>query len=184
MADDPYGQLKALSLAAPAGLPIVIDEVQREPGITLSLKRIVDENPRTGHFLLTGSADIFSHGAAIDSLADRVATLALRPFSLAEIHGSGPCRLLDAVAAAPDDPMPLLIERAPPRPYARTDVIDLIVRGGYPEIRRLGDRDRGERYQNYVDSVIERDLAAIHPVRKPDAVRRLLYQAAPGPARS
>src|SRR3546814_3168232 len=35
-----------------------------------------------------------------------------------------------------------------------------------------------ERCMSYVDSIIERDISAVHPVRKPDSVRRLIYQAA------
>jgi hypothetical protein len=60
--EDPYGQLKALSRQAPAGLPVVIDEIQRLPGLTLALKRIVDEDNRKAHFVLTGSSDIFTSG--------------------------------------------------------------------------------------------------------------------------
>ena len=45
-------------------------------------------------------------------------------------------------------------------------------------MRQLADRDRMDRCSSYVDSIIERDVSAVHPVRKPDAVRRLIYQAA------
>jgi uncharacterized protein len=175
LAQDPFNQMKALSRQATPGLPIVIDEVQRLPDITLSLKRIVDQDNRPGHFVLTGSSDIFTSGKSADSLAGRVSTLTLRPFSTAEIFGAAPCLVLDAVAANPIDPMPLL---PTPRPYERADVIDLIIRGGFPEMRQLDDRDRGNRYSSYVDSIIERDMSAIHAVRKPDAVRRLIFQAA------
>ena len=176
LAQDPYGQLKALSdKAAGSGLPVVIDEVQRLPEITLALKRIVDQDRRLGHFVLTGSSDIFTSGKAYDSLAGRVTTLTLRPFSAAEIRRAGPCRVLDAVASDPKDPLRLL-----PRPQSceRPEVIDLIVRGGFPEMRILADRERADRYAGYVDSIVERDLSAIHAVRKPDTVRRLIAQAA------
>jgi predicted AAA+ superfamily ATPase len=175
LAADPYGQLRTLSDQALSGLPIVIDEIQRLPELTLSLKRIVDENDRRGQFVLTGSADIFSFGKAIDSLAGRVTTLTLRPFSTAEIIEAGPCRLLDAVCADPIDPLRGLPK---PRHCLRDDAVDLIVRGGFPEIRTLDDRDRGNRYLSYSDSIIERDMSAIHAVRKPDALRRLIQQAA------
>lgn len=172
---DPYNQLKALSRQASPGLPVVIDEIQRVPGLTLALKRIVDEDNRKAHFVLTGSSDIFTSGASVDSLAGRVSTLTLRPFSTAEIFGAGPCLLLDAVAEAPQDPMPLL---PTPQLYDRDKAVELILRGGFPEMRDLADRDRGDRYTGYVDSIIERDMSAIHAVRKPDAVRRLISQAA------
>jgi predicted AAA+ superfamily ATPase len=76
---DPYNQLKALSdQAKDSGLPVVIDEVQRLPELTFALKRIVDQDNRRGHFVLTGSADIFTSGKAYDSLAGRVTTLTLK----------------------------------------------------------------------------------------------------------
>jgi predicted AAA+ superfamily ATPase len=176
LAQDPYGQLKALSeRAAGTGLPVVIDEVQRLPEITLALKRIVDHDTRPGHFVLTGSSDIFTSGKAIDSLAGRVSTLFLRPLSAAEILGAGPCLVLDAVAKDPRNPISIMPAA---RPYGRSDTIDLIIRGGFPEFRTLTDTDRMDRCSNYIDSIIERDLSAIHAVRKPDAVRRLIFQAA------
>ncbi|MBX9463036.1 MAG: ATP-binding protein [Aquamicrobium sp.] len=174
--EDPYSQLKALShQAKDSGLPVVIDEVQRLPELTFALKRIVDQDNRRGHFVLTGSANIFTSGKAYDSLAGRVTTLTLRPFSTAEIYRAAPCRILDAVASDPKNPLPLLPK---PRSYDRPEIIDLVVRGGFPEMRQLPDRDRMGRCSNYVDSIIERDVSAVHPVRKPDAVRRLIYQAA------
>src|SRR5260370_6487137 len=98
LALDPYGQLSTLSSeTGQTGLPIVIDEVQRLPQITLALKRIVDRDRRPGQFVLTGSSDIFTMPRALDSLAGRVATLTLRPLSAAEILRAGPCRLLDVV---------------------------------------------------------------------------------------
>jgi predicted AAA+ superfamily ATPase len=173
---DPYNQLKALSdQAKDSGLPVVIDEVQRLPELTFALKRIVDQDNRRGHFVLTGSADIFTSGKAYDSLAGRVTTLTLRPFSTAEIYRAAPCRILDAVAADPKNPLALLPK---PRSYDRPEIIDLVVRGGFPEMRQLPDRDRMGRSSNYVDSIIARDVSSVHPVRKPDAVRRLIYQAA------
>ena len=174
--EDPYSQLKALSdQAKNTGLPVVIDEVQRLPELTFALKRIVDQDSRRGHFVLTGSADIFTSGKAYDSLAGRVTTLTLRPLSSAEIHRAAPCRILDAVAEDPNNPLPLLPK---PRAYDRPEIIELVTRGGFPEMRQLPDRERMDRCSSYVDSIVERDVSVVHPVRKPDAVRRLIYQAA------
>ncbi len=86
LALDPFGQLTAVAAeAADAGLPVVIDEIQRLPQITLALKRIVDRDRRPGQFVLTGSSDVFTTPKALDSLAGRVSTLTLRPLSTAEI---------------------------------------------------------------------------------------------------
>jgi predicted AAA+ superfamily ATPase len=176
LAEDPYNQLKLLSdRAKDSGLPIVIDEVQRLPEITFALKRIVDQDNRRGHFVLTGSSDIFTTGKAYDSLAGRVSTLVLRPFSAAELHHAGPCRIHDAVAHDPENP---LLSLPSLQACDRPKVIDLIVRGGFPEMRLMTERERMDRCTSYIDSIIERDVSVVHPVRKPDALRRLINQAA------
>lgn len=173
---DPFGQLAAVAAeAAEAGLPVSIDEVQRLPQLTLALKRIVDKDRRPGQFVLTGSSDVFSMPRALDSLAGRVTTLTLRPLSAAEIQRQGPCRLLDSVwnkSAALNAALPS------PAPYDRRDAIDLIVRGGFPEIRPLDGVDRMERYSSYVGSIVEQDVAPVAEVRRPDTLRRLINQLA------
>lgn len=173
---DPYGQLQLLSQEGKdAGLPVVLDEVQRLPEITLSLKRIVDADRRFGQFVLTGSSNVFSAGKAYDSLAGRVMTLTLRPLSAAEIEKRAPCRLLDAVAEYGRDCMESLPK---PATFSRVEIIDLILRGGFPEIRKLDEPDRTHRYLSYLDSVVERDVAPVAEVRKPDTLRRLIDQLA------
>lgn len=156
------------------GKPVVIDEVQRVAGVTLALKRIVDSDRRPGQFLLTGSSNIFTGPKAMDSLAGRVSTLKLAPFSAAEIAGAGPCLLLDAVMAHPSG---VPIGTLPtPVAYSRAEAIDLISRGGFPEIRSLPDRDRLPRYMDYVNSVIEKDVPAVAEIRRTDALRRFINQ--------
>ena len=39
---------------------VVIDEVQRAPDLLLAIKQSVDEDPRPGRFLLTGSANLLT----------------------------------------------------------------------------------------------------------------------------
>jgi predicted AAA+ superfamily ATPase len=170
---DPYGHLRALASAAQPGLPIVIDEVQRLPQVTLALKRIVDRDRRAGQFVLTGSSDIFTLPKALDSLAGRVSTLWLWPLSAAEILGAGPCRLLDMA-----EPSLSPAELPVPKPFSRQEAIELLVRGGFPEIRGLEDRDRMARYESYIDSIVERDATPVAPIRKPDTLRRLIQQLA------
>ena len=173
---DPYGQLADISeQARKSSRPVVLDEVQRLPEVTFALKRIVDTNRGPGQFVLTGSSDIFSSGKAYDSLAGRVMTLTLRPLSASEIAERAPCRLLDIVSEQPKDCLGSL-----PRPesFTKSEAVDLIVRGGFPEIRKLKDHNRIQRYVSYLDSIVERDVAPIAEVRKPDTLRRLIDQLA------
>lgn len=173
---DPQGQLELLAeQQAESGLPVVIDEVQRVPEVALALKVAVDRNTDPGQYILTGSSNIFTTGRALDSLAGRVMNFTLRPLSAAEVAQQSPCRLLDALEREPARQ----IEALPaPKDAKRSDVINLIVRGGFPEIRALSGRNRIDRYNSYLNSIIERDVADITEIRKPSALRRLIDQMA------
>lgn len=178
---DPQGQIELLAeQQSGSGLPIVIDEVQRVPEIALALKAAVDRNPDPGQYILTGSSNIFTTGQALDSLAGRVMNFTLRPLSAAEVARQAPCRLLDALERAPARRAEALPK---PSDYKRSDVIDLIVSGGFPEIRTLSGRNRIDRYNSYLDSIIERDVADLTEIRKPSALRRLIDQTAARTAR-
>jgi uncharacterized protein len=101
--------------------------------------------------------------------------LTLRPLSAAEIQRAGPCRLLDVVA----DESALSAKHLPtPAHFQRLDAINLLVRGGFPEIRPLDDRDRMARYDSYVNGIVERDIAPVAEVRRPDTLRRMINQLA------
>ncbi len=154
--------------------PLIIDEVQRSHSLTLSIKRIVDQNRRYGQFLLTGSSNVFSTAKTVDSLAGRVLTLKLWPLTVSETKEQKPPKILDWALQTS-----LQIADLPkPKQTSREDYIDLILEGGYPEMRELPLRARQQRYRSYVDSVIERDVADVLPIRKPDSLRRLVDQMA------
>ena len=60
----------------------------------------------------------------------------------------------------------------------RAAYIDLLLRGGYPEIRDYPLAPRQAAYRNYVDAVVDRDIADLLRVRKTDALRRMIDQLA------
>ena len=171
--DDPVGQLDAL-VAAAGDLPLVIDEAQRSKRLALTIKRIVDERRRMGQFVLTGSSNIFTTAQVADSLAGRVQTLTMLPLSAAEIHHAGPALLFDW---AQQDGV-ALVSLPDPAVWTRSDYIDLLLRGGYPEIRLLHNRARQRRYHDYVNTIVDRDVADILRIRKTDSMRRLIEQLA------
>ena len=171
---DPIGQLDAL-VARSGDRPLIIDEAQRSKRLALTIKKIVDERRRPGQFILTGSSNIFTTAHVADSLAGRVQTLTMLPLSTAEIHRAQPPLLFDW---AHQDDQPNL-ENLPAGPVcARSEYIDLILRGGYPEIRALRARARQRRYRDYVDTIVDRDVADILKIRKTDSMRRLIEQLA------
>lgn len=170
---DAEGQLASLTQDL-NGAPLIIDEAQRSKGLALAIKRVVDANRRKGQFVLTGSSNVFTTMEVADSLAGRMRTLKLWPLSGAEINQAPVNRLIDW--ALQKDPN--LAQIATPERISRAGYIDLILAGGYPETRTLPMRARQRLYRDYIDAVVDRDVADIMQVRKPDALRVLINQMA------
>ena len=154
--------------------PLIIDEAQRSKTLALAIKRIVDKDRRKGQFILTGSSNIFTAADVADSLAGRVLTLKLWPLTISELKTRPPSKLLDwAVQKTP------LLEGLPePEPTERSDYINFVLEGGYPEIREMPIKPRQKQYGAYVDTVVDRDVADVLRIRKTDALRRLIDQMA------
>ncbi|MBP6014160.1 MAG: ATP-binding protein [Alphaproteobacteria bacterium] len=76
-------------LRARAGRLVVIDEVQRAPGLFQILRGVIDDNIRAGRdagqFLLLGSASIELLKQSSESLAGRIAYLELSPIGVTEV---------------------------------------------------------------------------------------------------
>ena len=153
---------------------LIIDEVQRSKSLVLAIKRIVDTDRRRGQFLLTGSSNVFAAADVVDSLAGRVLTLKLWPLSVSEIKRKGPNRILDWTTGK----SPSIDSLPQPPKTTRKEYIDLILAGGYPDIRDLSDRQRSRQYRSYIDTIVERDVADVVAIRKPDTLRRLIDQMA------
>lgn len=80
---------------AASATPILIDEAQLEPEITVAVKRLVDNDASAGQVLLTGSARI-GRGAlgGGDPLAGRAVRMRLNSFTQGELTGT-PVNVLD-----------------------------------------------------------------------------------------
>lgn len=78
--DDPRGFLAELKEGA------ILDEVQRTPHLLSYLQQMVDDDPRPGRFILTGSHHFLLMEGVSQSLAGRTAILTLLPLSLAELE--------------------------------------------------------------------------------------------------
>lgn len=149
---------------------LAIDEIQRVPELLLAIKADVDEQPRRGRFLLTGSARVFALKSVPDALPGRVQTVELWPFSQGEIDHA-PDGFVDAVFR----------QRTGLRHHTslvRADYAERLVRGGFPEAIALSRPASRRRYfNNYVDDLIEREVTEIGEIaRLPElhAVLRLL----------
>ena len=164
--DDPWGQLQRLTEDRVAA-PLIIDEAQRARKLPLAIKRIVDTENRPGQFVLTGSSNMFRTQHVADSLAGRMVTLTLWPMTVAETLSRGPSALLDWALS----PTQAWADLPPAEPLTRTDYIGLVLKGGFPNMRRLKLRPRQKTYRDYVHSIVERDVADIAPT----PIRRLRH---------
>lgn len=162
--DDPAGFLRNLQSA-------VIDEIQRAPNLFLELKRQVDEFTQPGRYLITGSVDLFRGTVSPDSLAGRVETVELLPFSQAEICGASAPQFLERAFASD---FPLVAETG-----STPNLIERILSGGYPlALERSNPSRRQTWLQSYARSLAERDVADVASVENRDKMIQLINYAA------
>ncbi len=142
--------------------PVILDEVQRTPSLFSYIQSIVDENDRSGQFILTGSQNFLLLERISQSLAGRSAVLHLLPFSLSELAGRSPLSLDTLGRSAPR-------REKPPR----LDLLAMLLAGFYPRIhdKHLPPRDwLGPYYQTY----LERDVRSVLKVGDLDAFSRFV----------
>lgn len=114
----------------------VIDEVQRCPELPSYLQGIIDDDPRSGKWILTGSQNLVLLQTVSQSLAGRVAVLNLLPLARSEVIRFG----------------------------QHPETIDeTLIAGGFP---RIFDRqlDPGDWLGSYTAMYIERDVRTISNV--------------------
>ena len=147
--------------------PVVIDEIQRAPELFLAIKAQVDRDRRPGRFLLTGSADVLLLPRLAESLAGRMEILALWPFSQGEIEKVQEC-FISAIFS----------RTIPQTQYPRlqwSEMIQRILRGGYPEILgRQTESRQAAWFGSYITTILQRDVRDITHIEGLTALPRLL----------
>jgi len=111
----------------------ILDEVQYVPALASSLQVLVDEDPRPGRWVLTGSQNFTISQAVSQSLAGRTAVMHLPPLSWSEVLG---------FAKHP------------------TDLDTAMFTGGYPRIFDM-DIEPSRWLQSYVQTYLERDARSL-----------------------
>lgn len=157
---DPRGFLRALRDGA------VLDEVQRAPDLLSYLQEIVDEDPRPGRFVLTGSQNLLLLDRVSQSLAGRARILNLYPFSLSELAEREPWDPEDAAGPDPDR------AAVTARPLHET-----LHAGLYPRIHDRG-LDAVPWLSDYRATYVERDVRQIVNVQDLETFGRFLGLAA------
>jgi predicted AAA+ superfamily ATPase len=138
--DDPRGFLATYNKG------VVIDEVQRAPGLFSYIQTITDSRKKSGQFILTGSQNILLQENISQTLAGRVAILKLLPFSLDELKNTD---------------------------YYPNSSGDYIFKGSYPRIydKKINPIDW---YPNYIQTYIERDVRLIKNISDLHAFQKFI----------
>lgn len=145
---------------------LIIDEVQRAPELLSAIKLVVDENPRPGQYLLTGSANIQALPSAQESLAGRIRKIRLRPITQGELLGVEPLFLKNAFAQT--------FSSLDKSIYNRRTLLEIAIRGGFPEAILLEQKERRQWYRDYMTALLERDLKDIAHITRHHAMETLV----------
>jgi predicted AAA+ superfamily ATPase len=153
--------------SAHANCLVVLDEVQRMPGLFAVLRGVIDQRRRAGgrvgQFLLLGSASMELLAQSSESLAGRLAYVELAPLVLTEVvnEGASPAKATRAAQAKPE-------------PAA--DVSGALwLRGGFPDSFLARSDAASLRWrQQFITTYLERDIPLLGP-RIPAQTLRSLW---------
>ena len=149
--------------------PVLLDEWQEVPGVLGAVKRAVDDDPRPGRFILTGSVRIDLDAQTWPGTG-RLVRLPMQGLAMREIVGHvGGELFLDRLLRADVDSL------GPSDPTDLAGYLDIAVRGGFPEpALRLNGLARQAWLDSYVEQLVTRDAPAHGGARDPDRLRRYL----------
>jgi predicted AAA+ superfamily ATPase len=157
---------------------VVIDEAQLLPDLFPALRVAIDaERSSAGRFVITGSSSPALLRHVSETLAGRIATIELAPFSWSEVHPS-PERpaFVDLLADRSTTAARFLALRA--RGDIR-QVHDYWLRGGYPEPwLKPAARFGATWMSHYVKTYVERDIGRLFPGLDQDRFRLFLQHLA------
>ena len=148
--------------------PVTLDEIQRVPDLFPAIKLAVDQNRKSGRFLLTGSANLLLLSGVTESLAGRMEITQLHPLTEAEKAG----RTGGFVSALmKGDFHPGIGNRDS---AAGPTLAQRMVAGGYPVALTRNPVRARQWHRQYLQSIIERDVRDVARVRDAHELLRLL----------
>lgn len=148
-----------INIAFPGAEPHLIDEWQEFPALWDATKYHVDQSPRQGQIILTGSSTPIEKGV-MHTGTGRIASLRMRPMSLYESGTSEGSVSLSDVCAGRD------ISMTPVRRPTLDEIIELILRGGWPGTISLPFKYAIRTPAAYVRQIIDRDIHRVDNVRR------------------
>ena len=151
----------------PPGKLNIIDEIQMAPEVFPYLKMAVDEgrNKRksSGLYLLTGSANLMALPRLSEALVGRMSVLTLLPFSSSEFKRTN-VNFIEKLFSGK-----LEYHR-----YAKYDLLKNIAGATFPEPALNTAIDRGQWYDDYINTLLLRDIHTVADIRNPSKIIMLL----------
>ena len=163
----------SLSAFAGADSPVFVDEYQHVPAILDAIKAELNRDLRPGRFVLTGSTRYASLPAAAQSLTGRLHVMTLWPLSQGEIDGVEE-RFVQRLLTDPAKLVALTSAET-----AHAEYVDRVLRGGFPlAVRRKPGPLRNRWFDDYINLVIERDVAELSRIRQREKMPQLIARLA------
>ncbi|MCL2221371.1 MAG: DUF4143 domain-containing protein [Oscillospiraceae bacterium] len=173
---DPTGNYSNRTLARlnPAHIlsgekPRVIDEWQEVPGIWDAVRFDIDQNPAFGKYILTGSS-LPPQDSYLHSGTGRIATIQMRPMTLSESNDSSSAISFGAI-----------FKNEKFEPFAAhidiLHLIDVTIRGGWPETLKLPSNKAGKVAIEYINAVVRNEFFLETVSRKNQAKLRKLLRS-------
>ncbi len=157
------------SLVLEGEIPRLIDEWQEVPPLWDAVRYKVDQIPKKGQFILTGSATP-NHKGILHSGAGRIARIRMRTMSLYESgDSSGDVSLED-----------LCNGKLTPKMTGEVDlknVIEFIIRGGWPASLGLPTESAALLPKEYLEAVLNDDIYRVDGVKRNTHKMRLLLRS-------
>ena len=160
--DTPEGYLKE-----PKG-PLIIDEVHLVPEVFRPLKIVVDQlrqelGPKpNGRYLIAGPVHIMALPELSDPLVGRMKVLTLYPFSSSEaLGGTG-------------DFIGRLFNKDFKADIGNQKLFDVIRKSTYPEISGVSDHELTRWFDDYLSTILQRDIHSLTKIAKPSVIPNLL----------
>lgn len=158
--DDPNEQARAIEdpefVLSQIEQPLLIDEIQRAPGMLFSIKKVIDQNRRNrmetnqatipASFRLTGSNQTEIDRALQETLAGRINIFHLHGLSVHEIWSYD----------------------------AQANLKQLLFRGGFPELWIRPELNVVSFLNDYISTFIEKDIARTAGIEKLSAFMKVL----------
>ncbi len=149
---------------------VILDEIQHVPELFSSIKHAVDNKRTPGRFLLTGSANVLLLPKLSDSLAGRIDIIHLHALSRCEVESSGEGLLAQLFHGDFEVGM---LEKLGPK------LAEYVIEGGFPEpLQRTSARRKSQWYQNYIDTLVQRDIRDLARISNLESIPKILQLAA------